>query len=122
MDNLNRLLAQTGSDTSASYQLNLPFTTNLAGIMTFMVRLIFVIAGIAALFFLLWGAVQWVTSGGEKEGIEKARNRIVAAVVGLLMLAVVVFLIVFIETVIFNKQLCLGVTCPVQIQGGGITN
>ena len=119
MNTFSKLLAQVAT-TEEQFQANLPFTTNLSGIMTFMIRLIFVIAGIAALFFLLWGAVQWVTSGGEKEGIEKARNRIVAAVVGLLMLAVVVFLIVFIEKIVFNSQLCLGVSCPIKIGGSGI--
>ncbi|MFQ5452386.1 MAG: hypothetical protein ACE5DQ_02365, partial [Candidatus Paceibacterota bacterium] len=37
-------------------------------ILTFLVRFFFVIAGLAALFYLLWGAISWVTSGGVSPG------------------------------------------------------
>lgn len=40
-------------------------------------------AGIISFFMLLWGGVQWILAGGDKEGTEKARKRITAALVGL---------------------------------------
>lgn len=40
-------------------------------------------AGIIAFFMLLWGGVQWILSGGDKEGVEKARKRITGALIGL---------------------------------------
>jgi hypothetical protein len=36
----------------------------------------------------LWGAVKWITSGGDKEAVSAARKKIVAALVGLVILAV----------------------------------
>lgn len=41
------------------------------------------VAGVIAFIFLLWGGLQWILSGGDKEGTEKARKRITAALIGL---------------------------------------
>ncbi|RJR15714.1 hypothetical protein C4579_01395, partial [Candidatus Microgenomates bacterium] len=50
----------------------------------------FIIVGALATFiFLILGALQWITSGGDKQGLENARNRITNAVVGLIILAAV---------------------------------
>lgn len=40
-------------------------------------------AGIISFVFLLWGGIQWITSGGDKEAIEKARRKILYALTGL---------------------------------------
>ncbi|MBI2617636.1 hypothetical protein HYW55_05885 [Candidatus Gottesmanbacteria bacterium] len=44
-----------------------------------------VLATLAAFFFLLWGGIQWITSGGDKAGVESAQHRIQAALLGLLI-------------------------------------
>ena len=51
-----------------------------------------------ALAFLIYGGVKWITSGGDKAGVEAARNMIVAAIVGL----VIAFLVYFILQIIFS--------------------
>lgn len=53
-----------------------------------LVALIFMIAGLLVFVFLVWGGVQWLTSGGDKGATEAARNRITAALVGLAIIAV----------------------------------
>jgi lipopolysaccharide/colanic/teichoic acid biosynthesis glycosyltransferase len=35
---------------------------------------------------LIWGAIKWITSGGDKGKVDAARNTIVAAVIGLIVL------------------------------------
>lgn len=50
-----------------------------------LVNLILILAGIIAFFFLLWGGLQWILAGGDKEGTEKARKRITAALIGLVI-------------------------------------
>ncbi len=52
-------------------------------VLVFAVNGILIVAGIVAFFFLLFGGVQWILAGGDKEGTEKARKRITAALVGL---------------------------------------
>jgi hypothetical protein len=53
------------------------------------ITLVFVVSAAVTLFFLIAGAIKWITSGGDKGKVEEARGRITAAVIGLLILAVV---------------------------------
>ena len=54
---------------------------------------LFVIATIAALFFLIWGGISWASSGGEKEKLEKARKKIIYAIIGLCIVFLSFFII-----------------------------
>jgi len=47
------------------------------------INLILIVAALISFFFLLMGGVQWILAGGDKEGTEKARKKITAALVGL---------------------------------------
>lgn len=62
------------------------------------ITIIFVIAIVIALVFLVYGGVKWILSGGDKAAVESARNTIVAAVVGL----VIVFLSYFILNIVLG--------------------
>jgi len=44
-----------------------------------------IIAGILTLFYLVWGGIQWLISGGDKAGLETARERITNAIIGLIL-------------------------------------
>lgn len=46
-----------------------------------------VIAAILVFTFLIWGGIQWITSGGDKAKTQEARDRITAAMVGLAVVA-----------------------------------
>ena len=72
---------------------NLEFGSVVGGV----VNMIFIIAVVAALGFLVWGGFKWLTSGGDKEGVESARNTIIAAIVGLI--------IIFLSYVVLNLLL-----------------
>lgn len=52
------------------------------------IRLAFIIAIIAVLAMLVWGAIEWIFSGGNKDAVKSARERIIHALVGLAILAV----------------------------------
>ncbi len=88
---------------------------NFSTLLTFLIRFIFVVAGVIALIMMLWGALSWVTSGGDKGNVENARNKIVQAVVGILLIIVVVAVVATLEQVVFQNTLCFGLTCPVTI-------
>lgn len=68
-------------------------TTPLGDVISNALTIIFIFAALAVLFFLVIGAFQWITSGGDKEKVGNARKGIVAALVGLALLALA-FLIV----------------------------
>ena len=44
-----------------------------------------IIAAILAFMYLVWGGIEWISSGGDKAGMESARNKITAAFVGLVI-------------------------------------
>lgn len=49
------------------------------------IQFLFVAAGVLFFFFLLIGAVQWVSSGGDKEALDRARKKIKNAIIGLVI-------------------------------------
>ncbi len=65
---------------------------NLGGMIGAIVTFILIVAVLVALFFLIWGGIKWITSGGDKGKVDAARQTITAAIVGL----VIAFLAFFI--------------------------
>ncbi|MBI3620324.1 hypothetical protein HY214_04250 [Candidatus Roizmanbacteria bacterium] len=110
------VLAQGPSITIQVSENSLGFKIpTLSDILTFMIRAFFIVAGLAALLFLLLGALAWVTSGGNKENVQKAQEKIQAAIVGVIMIAVVLAVIATLEQVVFGGKICFGLSCPVTI-------
>ena len=78
--------------------------TNLCGITGdntgFVIRSVIigvlVIAAVIALFFLIWGGVKWILSGGDKGKVEAARNTIIAAIIGLIITFLAFFILSFV--------------------------
>lgn len=83
-ENVNLATCQAGS---------LSISETLATVIQFL----FVVAVILALGFLVYGGIRWITSGGDKGGVENARNTIIAAIIGLI--------VVFLAYVIINLVL-----------------
>lgn len=48
---------------------------------------IIIVAGIASFIYMVYGGLQWVMSGGEKDKITEARNKITQAIIGLAVVA-----------------------------------
>lgn len=80
--------------------------------------IVFVIAALAVLFMLVWGAFSWITSGGGKEQVDAARKRIVAALIGLAILALAFLIVVVVGNIVGINVLdlrtlpTLGKICP----------
>lgn len=83
---------------------------NLGKYIGTIISIILGIAVIIALFFLIYGGIKWILSGGDKGGVEAARNTIVAAIVGL-VITFLAFLIINIVGGLFNINL-LNFTFP----------
>ena len=65
----------------------IPPETSIGQIVSFLVAFIIVIAFLAALLYIVIGALQWITSGGDKQKVADARNHIIAAIIGLIVIA-----------------------------------
>lgn len=113
---MNIIKSVFASDTASSnVNVQLPFVIpSLADVLGYALKFFFILAGLAALLYLVLGAFAWITSGGDKDAVKKAQDKIQAAVVGLIVLVATLAIIVTIEQVIFNKTVCLGITCPID--------
>ncbi|OGM09774.1 hypothetical protein A2W13_01170 [Candidatus Woesebacteria bacterium RBG_16_36_11] len=58
----------------------------------------FVVGVIIFVFIMIIGAIQWISSGGDKASVEAARGKVMNAIIGLIVLFVVFALIKLIET------------------------
>ena len=58
---------------------------------------VFAIATLLVFLYLIWGAISWISSGGDKGKVEQARNRITQAVIGLIVLASTLVLMVILQ-------------------------
>lgn len=63
---------------------NIPFT-DLGKLLSNALALLFFFAGLLAFIFIVIGGIQWITAGGDAKAAQAARDRITAAVVGLLV-------------------------------------
>jgi succinate dehydrogenase/fumarate reductase cytochrome b subunit len=65
---------------------------------------IIAIGAILVLVFFMWGAVEWIASGGDKGKLESARNRITQAIIGLVILVGSYVLLGFISQIFFGES------------------
>lgn len=91
------------------------FIPSLGDFLTFAIKFLFVVAGLVALVYMLWGAFSWITSGGEADKIGEARKKIVAAIIGVLMIVAALSIIVALEEIVFKKTVCFGITCAISL-------
>lgn len=69
------------------------------------INVVFLVAAALTFFYLIFGAISWITSGGDKGKVEAARNKITAAVIGLLILAATWAAFSLIIQIFFGKSL-----------------
>lgn len=79
------------------------------------IGLAFVIGAIIFFFMLVTGAIQWISSGGDKQALEGARGRITNALIGILILFAAFALINVLQTFFGIKILTLDIG-PLVIQ------
>ncbi len=89
--------------TLASLKPQVEVATDAGNLGQALVTLVIVTAALLALFYMVMGAINWIRSGGDKTKLEEARHQIVAAVVGLLVLASVWALYQLVLTIGFGK-------------------
>lgn len=69
-------------------------------VLTFIIRTFFIVGGLVALIYLFLGAISWITSGGNKENVDKAREKIQAAIIGLILIFVILAVVALLENLL----------------------
>lgn len=82
-------LATTASTAFAATNIEVPqsFFTDIGDLINRALKFVMVLGALLVFAYLIWGGIEWITSGGDKGKTESARNKITAAVVGLIVLA-----------------------------------
>ena len=77
----------------------IPFL-NLGRLLSNILALLFFFAALMAFLFILIGGIQWISAGGDKVAAASARDRITAAVVGLLIVVAAFAITLILSTVL----------------------
>ncbi len=77
----SKALAMTAIDTPDA------FFTDVGALINKALNFVLIIGALLVFMYLIWGGIEWITSGGDKGKTESARNKITAAIVGLIVLA-----------------------------------
>lgn len=78
--------------------------TNLGGVVSALLEITFMMAFFLSFIWLVWGAFQYIFSGGSKENLAKARARITWAIVGLLLVSIAFLVAQFAVEILQPKQ------------------
>lgn len=83
-------------------EINIPQPTNvkidnIGQLISAVVGLLLILAGILAFLYLILGGIQWITAGGDKAGMETARNKITHAIVGLIIVGAAWALMILVQ-------------------------
>ena len=65
-------------------------------------ELLFVAAAVISFIFLIAGGIQWITAGGEKDNLEKARKKITGALIGLALVLSVYAIATIVDIIFFG--------------------
>lgn len=71
-------------------------TQKIQTIVTTIVNIFSVIVGIVAVVMIIWGGFKYITSGGDSGNITGAKNTIIYAVIGLVVVALAQFIVQFV--------------------------
>jgi hypothetical protein len=74
------------SITNQDVSLPKGFFLDPGNLLNTILRIVLIIGVLLVFFFLIQGGLEWITSGGDKGAVEKARNKITNAVIGLVIL------------------------------------
>ncbi|HEU4914804.1 MAG TPA: pilin [Candidatus Saccharimonadales bacterium] len=71
-------------------------SSNLNNVITDIVNIFSVIVGIVSVIMIIYGGFRYVTSGGDSGNVSSAKNTIIYAVIGLVVVALAQFIVQFV--------------------------
>lgn len=80
----------------------------LGNLIAFFIQIVLFIGGLAALLYLLWGAFDWINSQGEKEKLVKSQNKMMNAVIGLILMVAAFTIFSFVMGTVLGGKFGIG--------------
>lgn len=91
-------------------------TPNLINVIQAIIRFVLIFAFVVAFVMLLIGGIRWIMAGGDEKAVEKARNTITAALIGLVIILVAYAIIRVVES-FFGLTILGSVSVPTVAPG-----
>jgi hypothetical protein len=95
--------ALTGTGDQCEVSTSAP-TNSLASLAKTVVNILSLIVGILAVIMIIYGGLRYITSGGSSEGVGGAKNTIIYAIIGLVIVALAQLIVHFVLNAAFNAQ------------------
>jgi hypothetical protein len=77
-------------------QSNTTSSADLNDTIASVVNIISIVVGVVAVIMIIWGGLKYITSGGESGKITSAKNTIIYALIGLVIVALAQFIVRFV--------------------------
>jgi energy-converting hydrogenase Eha subunit B len=90
---LNGQIGSEGCDDTTSTATE---STDLTNAIRFIINVISVIVGVVAVIMVIFGGLRYITSGGDSGKVSSAKNTIIYAVIGLIVVALAQFIVQFV--------------------------
>lgn len=92
----NGTTTQLNANAGGCQTINQNAGTSFNNILTNVVNIFSIVVGIVAVIMIIVGGFKYITSGGQSEGVSSAKNTIIYALVGLVIVALAQFIVHFV--------------------------
>ncbi len=104
----NPAIGQLGNDAAGASDGSL-----FVGYFITLWRALIVVGGLAVVYFFIWGALRWILAGGDAGKVQKARDQIIQAIIGMILLVSSFVIIGFVSQLVFGENFdILNLTLP----------
>jgi hypothetical protein len=88
-----------------------PDSIKIGNVPQFLITLLLMVGIVIAIVFLIYGGIRWILSGGDSKQVEAARNHIVAAIVGLVIVVGAFFILNIVFTILTGNPFSFNNLC-----------
>lgn len=71
-------------------------TGRLNGLIKTIINIVSIVVGVVAVIMIIFGGLKYITSGGDSSNVSSAKNTIIYAIVGLVIVALAQFIVRFV--------------------------
>ena len=79
-------------------------TSRLNNIIKTIINIVSIVVGVVAVIMIIFGGLKYITSGGDSSNVSSAKNTIIYAIIGLVIVALAQFIVRF----VLEKSLAAG--------------
>lgn len=79
---------------------NIPLGMSIGDMVATFLQLMYIIGALGTLVFIVWGSMDWILAGGDKEKLAAARKKIINSIIGITLLALSAFIVSLVGAIV----------------------